>query len=75
MTPKEKAEEILGRFTEVKYKGKVALLSWSAIKQCALICVDEITKALENEMEKSGIAFELTEDCYYWLKVKAEINK
>jgi len=62
MTPKEKAKELIDRFTDVEdgemYVGKA--------KQCALIAVEYI---LENLEDHTG------EDIQYWIEVRNEINK
>ena len=65
MTPKEKAEELVDKFTDVEdgemYIGKA--------KQCALIAVDEMLDELSNEdlYKKSNYIF--------WQEVKQEIEK
>ena len=63
MTPKEKAQELVNKFTDLEdgemYIGKA--------KQCALIAVDEILKI------GSVIVDYNTRD--YWEKVKKEIEK
>jgi hypothetical protein len=41
-------------------------------KQCALICVDEILKELDNFGNDDGYQFTRVE---YWQQVKQEINK
>ena len=62
MTPKEKAKELIDRFTDVEdgemYVGKA--------KQCALIAVEYI---LDNLEDHTG------EDIQYWIEVRNEINK
>ena len=62
MTPKEKAKELIDRFTDVEdgemYVGKA--------KQCALIAVEYI---LDNLEDHTG------EDIKYWIEVRNEINK
>lgn len=75
MTPKEKAEELVGKyrltdmnpqdFTDFDFN-----LSVSNAKQCALICVDEFIDALDYN--SSPTAEGLTE---YYTEVKQEINK
>lgn len=66
MTPKEKARELVE-----KYHDEFGML-WYLAKQCALVAVDEITEALENEenvylIDSSYIDF--------WNEVKQEIEK
>ncbi len=67
MTPKEKAEHILNRFD---YPEIPTGLMASEIKQCALICVDEIIEAIDwHEFETPNTEFE------YWHEVKKELEK
>ena len=70
MTPKEKAKELIDRFTFRKVDGTI--VRFDRTKKCALICVDEILK--ENERINQGGAFPtpLTE---YWKEIKKEIEK
>jgi hypothetical protein len=66
MTPKEKALEIIEDFTfncrECDYEAKA--------KQCALIAVDEILKAVDNPDEK----YLMKHIVEYWRQVKQEIE-
>ena len=69
MTPKEKAKELVERY---EYIGEYVSDIWMGkyiIKQCALICVDEMYKSIEHfygqDKEVSG----------YIEEVKQEINK
>jgi hypothetical protein len=73
MTPKEKAKELIEKFTEYSYEYEVVnsvedTNEWNA-KQSALILVDEILNA--------SIVGEgwLTKYEPYWIDVKKEINK
>ncbi len=61
MTPKEKAKELLDRFDLPS-----GLMSRER-KQCALIAVDEIIKAMDNVMLPNPFK-------QYWNKVKQEIE-
>lgn len=66
MTPKEKAIELFDKFDDITNS------TLCAAKRCALIAVDEITEALENEenvylLDSSYIDF--------WNEVKQEIEK
>jgi hypothetical protein len=63
MTPKEKAEELVG-----KYYFQVFNLNQQ--KQCALICVDELMKdnAINEEIVNGGLNFQ------YWKEVKQQIE-
>ena len=63
MTPKEKAEELVNKFSDLEdgemYIGKA--------KQCAIIAVDEIITF--------GNAVGIREPMMYWNEVKSEIEK
>jgi len=61
MTPKEKAEELIDKMT-------MEIGKFNA-KQCALIAVDEIIKALRKDLA----VFELGKG--FWQEVKIEIEK
>lgn len=66
MTPKEKAKELVVKFTFQRDNHEIYIA-----KQCALICIDEIIK--ENERINEGGVFPtpLTE---WWQEVKKEIE-
>ena len=75
MTTKDKAEELIDRFSNVKrpmLKGhKLSVHMHSEhVKQCALICVDEMLGIYDNE----GYDGEDSEMAYLE-EVKEEINK
>jgi hypothetical protein len=61
MTPKEKAIELVQKFN---YDNKHFLMY--DVRQCALICVDEILK---------GSRLFYIDDYTYWEEVKQEIQK
>jgi isopentenyl phosphate kinase len=68
MTPKEKAKEIVEKYTllvPVEFGGMHIDLA----KQCALIAVDEILNHHSQEQSLYRI------DTYYWQQVKKEIEK
>ena len=70
MTPKEKADQLFGRFAmylraNLRYDEEAN----EDAKQCALIAVDEI---LEETMERDGMR---VINNPYWLEVKQEIEK
>ena len=71
MTPKEKAKKLIKRY----YRDSDLLvedLSWIQAKECALIAVDEIVKAIDFDwMERQNLDRELN----YWQQVKEEIEK
>jgi len=62
MTPKEKAEELVGLYYEVDGDSIYDGITWGMAKECALICVDEIQKVTNYEIN-------------YWEEVKQEIEK
>jgi hypothetical protein len=73
MTPKEKAKELVDKFTIVGLQQRNEGI------QCALICVDEIIKRSDKNkivytFFESDCLTQYTED-FYWEKVKQEINK
>ena len=71
MTPKEKAEELVEKFSDLEdgemYIGKA--------KQCALIAVDEIINSLENYGKASDELQNMENDFRYWQEVKQELLK
>lgn len=72
MTPKEKALELIEKMLlshEKTYEG--ANIGYKEAKQCALIAVDEINKAIDFDwMEVQNLEREHA----YWEKVKQEIE-
>lgn len=70
MTPKEKAKELFGKYSNV------ALLDTYEAKQCALIAVDEILKSnpCYEDADRGG-NFMWNDNTYYWEQVKQEIEK
>ena len=71
MNPKEKANELVDKFTEPTKVPNIKMI-WIedilAAKQCALICVDEIS----NEQ---GMIYHTDGTLDYWQQVKLEIKK
>ena len=65
MNQKEKARELVERFE------KFYVLNHQEAKQCALICCDEIIKALEDNHDYTKCYIEFV----YWQEVKKEIEK
>ena len=65
VTPKEKAKELVGKcfdaFINDEEEHHVET-AWRLSKQCALIAVDEIIKAVEGKYDD------------YWIEVKQEIK-
>jgi hypothetical protein len=64
MTPKEKAEELFDKYFE-------ATNNYYQAKQCALIAVHEILKAVDNPDE----TYLMKHSVNYWTEVKKEIEK
>jgi len=64
MNPKEKAAYLV-----VKYMSKV--VSKNVAKECALVAVDEILKAVDNPDE----TYLMKHSVEYWQEVKEEIQK
>jgi hypothetical protein len=67
MTPKEKAEKLYNKYAPY-------MLEWDgvdkwAVKECALISVDEVIEALHEHHWQNRIIID------YWQEVKQEINK
>jgi len=60
MTPKDKAKELVDKFTVVGLQQRNEGI------QCALICVDEIIAELDSER--------VFERIYFWNEVKQEIE-
>ena len=74
MKAKEKAKELVEKF---EYNGVMIddiRMSEEDAKQCALICVDEMIRAIKQIQFNYDIFLEDTEISYWW-KVKQKINK
>ena len=70
MTPKEKAKELFDKmFLIIENKGMYDDLYRA--KQCALIAVNEILKAVDNPDE----TYLMKHSVNYWTEVKKEIEK
>ena len=85
MTPKQKAQELIERFSEHS-------IYWDYYndeppdedhtKECVLICIDEVLesnekislKDLSETMETNDILCQLTDNAMYWQEVKKEIE-
>lgn len=78
MTAKEKAEELVTKFVDLRIGNKVAIEEFNLIKRCALICVDELirlSEELAGEMDH-GVDCDMVLLSYdYYNKVKQEIEK
>ena len=74
MTPKEKAIELVQRFTKIEsfhIHERVVFMPLPEAKQCALIAVDEIL----SELTEIPYGLEYLNRLNYWLDVKQEIEK
>jgi hypothetical protein len=69
MTPKEKAKELYDKFYMAIPSDEMGL-SDEAAKQCALIAVNEILKAVNNPDE----TYLMKHSVNYWTEVKQEIE-
>jgi hypothetical protein len=70
MTPKEKAQELVKKFTAHSYHNDNVQQCFDHAKQCALIAVEEILKAVNNPDE----TYLMKDDVNYWTEVKKEIE-
>lgn len=69
MTPKEKAEELVGNFTKTNGNAFFA-------KECALIAVDETIRTLNEDIRDIDVRGNILLDLIdYWREVKQEIEK
>jgi uncharacterized protein (UPF0333 family) len=69
MTPKEKAKELVSKYIHLAKQTTGENGTIYNSKQCALIAVDEITKALRKGLPEIGVGKG------YWYSVKQEIEK
>ena len=71
MTPKEKSKELVNVYLDIT-KRSLDIKGWfydiDIAKQCALIAVDELIKAVESDWS----FMEIRQD--YWKEVKLEID-
>jgi len=70
MTPKEKAIELYNKMYETGFKPKSVLIRIEQAKECALIAVEEILKAVDNEDE----TYLMRHSVNYWSQVKQELE-
>ena len=75
MTPKEKAEELVDKFTNL-YEGiNLGLAKKHWAKQSALIAVDEIEKSLTDYGRGDSLQLQnMDSEFRYWSKVREEIQ-
>lgn len=67
MTPKEKAKELVGKYSFVEIQHYTSMFE---VKECALIAVDEIMEECWDHRE-----IDLQAGYDYWNEVKQEIKK
>ena len=70
MTPKEKAEELVNKYSIWCWNEVVC--DYEIAKQCALIAVDEILSDYKNYLLHENTAYK---GLMYWKEVKQEIEK
>jgi len=68
MTPKEKAKELIDKYSFVEIANYTSMFE---VKQCALIAVDEIL----DEIQPFELAWEYESKIKFWESVKKEIEK
>ena len=71
MTPKEKAKELIEKFSNAKSEDGYLNLNHFRHKQCALIAVDEILDAIDWDYYEGSAQTQQN----YWKEVKKEIEK
>ena len=74
MTPKEKAEDLIGTFARIKQYGINAMV-FENCKKCALIAVDEQIDNAEQCISRFRSRYDMIEVRAWWRKVRDEIEK
>jgi hypothetical protein len=74
MTPKEKAIQLVDKFRLNVLDYESSGLNLFKSKQCALIAVDEILKAVQS-LNRHHTEYIRDEKIPYWQEVKTEIEK
>lgn len=80
--PKEKAKELIGKFYKFSRQDSSGFLTSNEdmyiknAKQCAITCVDEIQKALEEYDERNNTheLQNMESDFRYWEEVRKELE-
>ena len=76
MKPREKAAELVSKYTMHSYRGSVPLnIHVKSIKECALIAVDEILKSVGEVNWPNEELTDFTNYFEFWEEVKQEIEK
>ena len=74
MNLKEKAHELIQRYSQLNTTGKPLLFTVQEAKQCALICVDEILTTV-FDIHAFADSDAILRSVTYWNQVKEEIEK
>jgi len=76
LTPKEKSEELIGRYRKFKVGLSFCFLSNKEAKECALIAAKEVVAQwfIVDTYIGDGRG-ELNPNYRYWLEVERELNK
>ena len=76
MTPKEKAEQLVESFMNIKQQklADYSIIYHPTAKQCALIAVDEIIQELEHLKHTEDCNEDVFDSYQYWEEVKQEIE-
>ena len=72
MTAKEKAEELVRKYYTFGLNNTAQSFSWYECKQCALIAVDEIIRAIPDASDDDS---PYNHELKFWQEVKHELNK
>ena len=82
MTPKQKAEELVDKFTNLNSHkiSDYSRIEYPTAKQCSLIAVDEIIEGIERALDEyeKGTGIYVKNRIFYWdfySDVKQEIEK
>jgi hypothetical protein len=71
MTAKEKAEDLYIKYIDAYNDRNLQVSDYKFAKQCALIAVDEMLKAVDNPDE----TYLMQHSVNYWTEVKEQIEK
>ena len=72
MTAVEKAEELVRKYYTFGLNNTAQSFSWYECKQCALIAVDEIIRAIPDASDDDS---PYNHELKFWQEVKHELNK
>lgn len=74
MTPEEKARQLIEKYANYNWSNPIELMK-ERTKQCAIITVDEIEKALTEYGEANNELQNMDRTFNYWQEVRKEIEK